>query len=65
MTNVNKGKIELKFYSIMVARPFSSMKPGAYTGAGYSAKPMNEICNVQIKSPYLNLNSLQNYNLRK
>jgi hypothetical protein len=53
----DKDRIELKFYPIMVLKPFSNMKPGAYTGKSYSARNMDEISDAPIKVPLINISS--------
>ena len=46
----------LKFYQMMVIKPFKNMHSGAFAGASFVARPVGEMCDMIIESPYVNLN---------
>ena len=46
----------LKFYQMMVIKPFKNMHSGAFAGASFVARPVGEMCEMIIESPYVNLN---------
>ncbi len=50
-------KTDIKIYSIMVKKPFLNMRPGAYAGARFEAKPIGQLYDEKIESPYLNINT--------
>lgn len=54
----------LKFYPLLVKKPFVSMRPGAYTGERFEARSMNDMCEIKIESPYVNVNTNTNLNFK-
>ena len=56
-------KTDLKFYQMMVIKPFKTMCSGAFAGTSFNAKSMGEMCDIIIESTYVNINS--NVNSRR